>query len=291
MPSCRVTVVVPCFNQGHFLAECLDSLRAQTLTDWRAIVVDDASTDGTTPALCDAQADERVTVIHLATNQGRSLARNAGIELATSEAIFSLDADDALMPEHLALTLPLLQASPEIAVVYTDYALFGVRTGVMRGAPFDAATLYRWQYIFAGSLFRKSAWAQVGGYSDDFRIGNEDWDFWLRVVEAGLRGVYVPKKLLRYRLHEQSWSSTTAHGADRDFRSRLLLLQHHRAGFEQHRATQAFLAETHVREARRLDRAGDRQAAASHWREAVRHRPADLTARWQVFRHPLEPVR
>lgn len=279
-----VTAVIPCFNQGQFLAECIGSLRAQSFGAWHAIVVDDASTDGVTPDLCDSFADSQVTVLHLPTNQGRSLARNAGIERATTEAILSLDADDALELDHLRKTVPLLE-DPRVGMVYTDYRLFGARTGLMRGRPFDLATLYRWQYIFAGSLFRRSAWQATGGYSDDFRIGNEDWDFWLRIAEAGFVGAYVPQPLFRYRLHAQSWSSTGAHGADRDFRSRLLLLEHHREGFERHGMTQEFLAESHAREARRLDACGQRLAAARHWRQVRRLRPLDLKARWQAWRH------
>lgn len=278
MVPARVTAVIPCFNQGKFLAECLDSLRAQRLADWHAVVVDDASTDGETPALCDAQAGPQVTVLHLPTNHGRSLARNVGIQHAKSEAILSLDADDAIEPEHLSQTVPLLLAKEDIGIVYTDYQRFGGRTDQLKGEPFVERNLYFRQYIYAGSLFRRSAWARTRGYSDDFRIGNEDYDFWLTLVEAGYRGVYVPRPLFRYRSHALSWTSSGCHGDDRVYRSRLLLLEHHRAGFERHGATRKFLADTYRAEAQRLAAAGDRQGAAQLWCKVAELQPWNLRA-------------
>jgi glycosyltransferase involved in cell wall biosynthesis len=274
-----VTAVIPCFNHGAFLAECLDSLRAQTVATWRAIVVDDASTDGTTPQLCDAQADDRVQIMHLATNLGRALVRNHGIALAQTEAVLNLDADDTLHPQFFEKTVPPLLADPQIGVVYTDYRIFGAWQGKRVAEPFDVARLYQEQYIGGAALFRRSAWAKTHGYHEDFSIGNEDYDFWLSVVEAGYRGVYVPEQLYNYRMHKTSWSATTAGGDDRVFRSRHALLQHHRAGFEAHGAVHDFEVATYRNEARRLAKAGRRGPARAMWREVLERDPQNWRAR------------
>ncbi len=278
-----VTVVIPCFNHGAFLAECLDSLRAQHWTAWRAIVLDDASTDGVTPELCEIQADERVEIIHLPQNLGRALVRNHGIALATTEAILNLDADDTLHPAFLAKTVPLLLADPQVGVVYTDYRIFGAWQGTRKAEPFDAARLYHEQFIGGAALFRRSAWAKTPGYQEDFSIGNEDYDFWLSLVEAGYRGLYLPESLYNYRMHPQSWSATTSGGTNRVFRSRLALLRHHRAGFEAHGAVTAFELTTYRDEARRLAKAGQRDAARAMWREVLTRDPGDWRARLGVF--------
>lgn len=278
-PPAAVTAVIPCYNQGQFLAECLASLRAQTFGDWAAVVVNDASTDAQTAACCDAVAAANVEIVHLPRNHGRALARNVGIARAQSEAVLSLDADDALDPGFLAATVPLLTAQPEVGIVYTDYALFGQEHGRWKGRPFEVARLYREQYIRAGSLFRKSAWAGTRGYAEAFTIGNEDWDFWLTLVEAGWRGAYVAAPLFRYRVHAASWSGATAmHGGDRAYRSALLLLEHHREGFERHGAVGPFLAWAHRREAERLAALGDRAGARALYREVAALRPWDLVA-------------
>ena len=287
----EVTAVIPCFNQGQYVAECLDSLRAQTMVRWRAILLDDASTDGVSPDLCRKQADERVRVICLEQNHGRSLVRNVGIEAATTEAIFSLDADDCLAPEHFATTVPLLLADPAVGVVYSDYQRFGVRTGLLRGAPFDLRTMYLRQYIWAGSLFRRSAWAKTIGYSDDFRDGNEDYDFFLRIVEAGYRGVYVPKPLFRYRVHATSWSTTQSADDDRVFRSYQRIHEQHRAGFEAQGTSDAFMARIHATESRRLFRVGDVAGAGRMLSLARDHTPDDWRLRFQALRQALPAPR
>ena len=218
-------------------------------------------------------------MLHLPHNHGRALARNAGIARARTEAVLSLDADDALEPGHLAATVPALLADPTTGIVYTDYRLFGQRSGVMRAEPYIERNLYRRQYIFAGSLFRRSLFARTRGYCDEFRIGNEDWDLWLTLVEAGAHAAWVAAPLYRYRLHAQSWSSAAAGSDDADFRSRILLLDHHRAAFDRHGATRAFLAETYRRQAGALQRGGDLERARAAWRQVVRHAPWDLWAR------------
>ena len=275
-----VTAVIPCFNQGRFLRTCLASLEAQTETRWRAIIVDDASTDGETPALCDAEINDRVDVLHLWQNQGRALARNAGIAQATTEAVFNLDADDAVAPELFARMVPQLDV-PEVGMVYCDMQYFGDRTGRWRARPFSLRRLYRQQYIIGASLFRRSAWKMCGGYHGDFTIGNEDWDLWLRIAELGYVGVWVPAPLYRYRMHAASWTAGNDGRDDRVFRSRLALLQHHRGGFSAQDATAAFLADTHAAEARRLAKRGDSEGARHHWQQVAQQRPWDWLARWR----------
>ena len=99
----RISVIVPAYNVAAYLERCLESLKAQQLEDWEAIVVDDCSTDAS-GAIADsyAQADSRFHVIHNSENRGLHLARKTGIEAATGEWAFLLDGDDELAPEFLA---------------------------------------------------------------------------------------------------------------------------------------------------------------------------------------------
>lgn len=287
LESPLVTAIVPCFNQGAFVAESIGSLRAQTMGRWRAILLDDCSTDGVSADLCRAQADDRVRVICCDENQGRSLVRNIGIEAATTEAVFSLDADDRLEPDHFETTVPLLLKAPETGLVYTDYRTFGAADRIMAGEPFAERTMYERQYILAGSLFRRSAWAKTIGYRDDFRDGNEDYDFFLSIIEAGYRGVYVPRPLFRYRIHAQSWSTTQTAADDRVFRSFIRLYEQHRAGFDSHGTTAAFLARAHASESRRLHKQGDRQTARERLQQARAYTPNDWRLWLQAARQVL----
>ncbi len=108
MPD-RISVVIPVYNCGPYLDVCLDSLEAQTLQNWEAILVDDGSTDDS-PARCDAWAarEPRVRVIHQP-NRGVSAARNAGIEAAQGRYLAFVDADDRVEPTFLAVLLKTLR--------------------------------------------------------------------------------------------------------------------------------------------------------------------------------------
>lgn len=102
MQSPVVTVIVPGYDVGPYAAEALDSLRAQTLTDWVAVLVDDASNDDT-GALFDAAAaaDDRFRVVHHRERGGLSAARNTGLDLVRTPLLGFLDADDRYTPHAL----------------------------------------------------------------------------------------------------------------------------------------------------------------------------------------------
>ena len=97
-----LSVVVPVYNAEAHLPACLDSIRAQTFTEWEAILVDDGSKDGSS-RICDeaAKQDPRFRVIHKE-NAGVSNARNDGIEAASGKYLMFIDADDLVTPEYFA---------------------------------------------------------------------------------------------------------------------------------------------------------------------------------------------
>lgn len=96
-----ISVIIPVFNVELFLQSCLESVKAQTLKDFEAIMVDDGSSDSS-GAICDAyaRADNRFRVVHQP-NQGVSAARNRGLDLAKGDYVYFVDADDEMRPEAL----------------------------------------------------------------------------------------------------------------------------------------------------------------------------------------------
>lgn len=109
----KISVVVPAYNVEKYLARCLDSLLAQDFGDWEAVVVDDASTDGT-GALADGYAarDPRVRVVHHEKNQGLHLARRTGVTATTGDYLLFLDGDDELTATMLGQAFSVMQANP-----------------------------------------------------------------------------------------------------------------------------------------------------------------------------------
>ena len=115
MPS--VSVVIPCFNQGHFVDEAVDSVLAQSFDDFEIIIVNDGSTDGHTDRLPEDYPRERARV--LTTNQGLAAARNNGIAAAQGTYILPLDADDRILPGYLEKSVrrePLKRFFPRLAL-------------------------------------------------------------------------------------------------------------------------------------------------------------------------------
>lgn len=97
----KVSVIVPVYNVEKYLCRCIDSILAQTFTDFELLLVDDGSPDNC-PAICDeyAQKDARIQVIHKE-NSGVSMARNAALEIATGEFLTFCDSDDYWKPQWL----------------------------------------------------------------------------------------------------------------------------------------------------------------------------------------------
>ncbi|GAA2068170.1 glycosyltransferase family 2 protein [Microbacterium hatanonis] len=112
MSTPAVTIVVPGYDVAEYAADALDSLRAQTRRDWTAVLVDDASTDGTGEIFADAAAsDPRFRVVTHVHQRGLGAARNAGLDLADTPYLGFLDADDLLTPDALETLLGTLDAS------------------------------------------------------------------------------------------------------------------------------------------------------------------------------------
>ena len=117
----KFSVIVPVYNVADYLKNCVESLLSQNCDDWEIILVDDGSTDGKSPALCDDYAEkhpELVRVIHQA-NGGLGAARNTGIETAKGEYLLFVDSDDTLTPDTLE------QLSAWVEESHADMYVFG----------------------------------------------------------------------------------------------------------------------------------------------------------------------
>ena len=118
----RVSVIIPCFNHGRFLRHAADSVLAQTLADIELIIVDDGSTDDT-PAVLAGLDDRRVRTCRTS-NRGVSAARNAGLDMVRGEFVAFLDADDLWEPDKLARQVAIMDAEPDVTLVFTDLRRF-----------------------------------------------------------------------------------------------------------------------------------------------------------------------
>ncbi|MDQ2701768.1 MAG: glycosyltransferase family 2 protein [Pseudomonadota bacterium] len=208
----RVSVVIPCYDSGATLDEAVQSALAQTWDDLEVVVVDDGSTDPATVALLDGAAWPRTRIIRQA-NAGPAAARNAAIGAATGEYVLPLDADDRIAPTYVEKAHAVLQARPEVGIVYCKAEKFGAASGAWELPAYSIRELAVDNVIFVTSLFRRADWEHVGGFNEQLRHGVEDYDFWLKLVGMGREVVQLEETLFQYRV--QSSSRTTGFSADR----------------------------------------------------------------------------
>lgn len=233
-----ISVVIPCYNQANFLAEAIESVIAQTFTDWEIIIVNDGSPDNTSEvaeALLRKYPHSPIRLMKQA-NGGLAEARNAGIRTARGAFILPLDADDKIEPALLEKAFALLESEPDTAIAYTDVTHFGSAARTIQAAEYDFSLLCENNQLNYCSLYPREAWEQVGGYNANMVWGYEDWEFWIGCGELGFRGQRIPEPLLLYRVKESSMY-TKALQHDEELRARIVM--NHPALYDRHQCQQA----------------------------------------------------
>ena len=210
-----LSIIMPCYNVERYLGDVIESLRAQPLSNWELIAVDDASTDGTAEALeCAAQQDARVKPIHHDRNRGAAEARNAGLARARGEFVWFLDPDDDFEPALLPEALGAFEESG------ADVAVFGCReemfdaTGTLRSArdvlppasgvlagdalhrailDLEESTLYGYAW---NKVYRREA---IGSARFPDVMLAEDLLFNVEVFDRVARAVFIQQPLYHYK--------------------------------------------------------------------------------------------
>jgi glycosyltransferase involved in cell wall biosynthesis len=204
----EVSVVIPAHNAARWLGETLDSVRAQSFTDWECIVVDDGSTDGTR-ALVARHADEPRIRYLFQEKQERAAARNRGIAASSGPLVAFLDADDRWCPEKLAAQVSALRAAPAAGLCYTHARFVDVdgRPLPFRKPPRTIAGLVFPELmrgnvlVIASVVVRRACLDAVGAFDASLPVyGCEDWDLWLRLARR-YPVVAVDEELVLYRRH------------------------------------------------------------------------------------------
>jgi glycosyltransferase involved in cell wall biosynthesis len=217
----RVSVIVACFDDGHFLTDCLDSIHAQTYPDVETILVDDGSRERETVQLLDRLAlDERLTVVRQPENRGPGVARNAGIELATGRYVLPVDADNELVPDAIENLVGQLQnAGEEVGFVYPNLQFFGNRDDYYEAPAFNLHTLLDSNFCDTCSLLDREIFDAGIRYSPEKRMAHEDWQLALDLASMGVRGEAALTKTLRFRKRGWSRGDTAWYGIDGAYRT------------------------------------------------------------------------
>jgi glycosyltransferase involved in cell wall biosynthesis len=208
---------VPAFGVADLIGETLASLQRQSFTDWEAIVVDDGAPDDVAGAVARFAGDGRIRL--LATdNQGVAVARTRAIAAARAPILALLDGDDLYEADYLATMVAAIGEDPRIGFVCCDATVFG--EAVPEGQAYSARAaqvppvtlarvLSREFNVFTAATVRRAAFEGAGGYDPGLRTA-EDFDLWIRILEAGWTARYVPRRLVRYRRRAGSLSAGVA---------------------------------------------------------------------------------
>lgn len=211
----RVSVIMAVYNCESYLAQTLDSVLAQTFTDWECIIVDDASTDGTAAvgqAYAARDSRFKVHVQDRATKKPYPANRNVGLELATGTWVAPLDGDDWWEPWKLEKQLAAVEARPGMvaclgaAWIWSD----GKIVGKIETYPTnEIERMLSIKNITAHSaiLLNRQAVLDVGSYDDRHPFG-EDWDLWLRLMwRYGAQNIAsLNEPVIYYRWHANNIS-------------------------------------------------------------------------------------
>ena len=206
-----ITLIIPLYNAARFIAETLQSVQAQTYTDWECLVIDDGSTDnGAEIVQRIAQADTRIRYVYQS-NAGPSVARNHGLRLAKGDYIQFLDADDWFPPQRFENMLAVYSRTEENVILYSGLCL-GAEDNIHHHMPYSARTNvedidFKCMYggfgrefsFIPGAILFPAAYLKHVQWNEAMRA-SEDWDYYLQLTQQGYTFRNLPEELFVYRL-------------------------------------------------------------------------------------------
>jgi glycosyltransferase involved in cell wall biosynthesis len=214
MSDPTISVIIPAYNVEQYVAETIESLKAQTFEDYEAIIVNDGSSDHTENAIKPFLDDPRLHYIYQQ-NAGAAEARNTALKVAKGKWIALLDADDIWLPTKLEEQIALTQSDPLANIVYSNVIIF-----YMDGRQIEAfiesdlpdgditAALYARNCVWASSAFvRSEDLRKIGGFTNQKLV--EDYDTWLKLAHHGIRAKKCIGPTVKYRVRPGSQVSAS----------------------------------------------------------------------------------
>ena len=199
-----MSIVIPCFDDGAFLAEAVASVESAVSVPYELIVVNDGSGEDQTLETLDCLRRAGYRIIDQE-NRGLAGARNRGIREASCSLYLPLDADNRLRPGFVEAALDVLERDPTVMAVYGDRTEFGLRSGRVTVDVPDLNRLLCGNYIDACAVIRREAWLACGGYDAQMPVqGMEDWDLWVSMLERDLTLHRLDLETFEYRVRRDS---------------------------------------------------------------------------------------
>ncbi len=208
-----VSVLLPVYNADRYIAQAIESILNQTLTNFELLIIDDGSTDGSAQILqAYAAQDQRIRLL-VRENRGLISTLNEMLQQAKGEFLARMDADDLSLPDRLQQQVQFLQQHPEVVCVGGAFDLIDPQGRTVQWIPMPQSNAEIQQMLLIGrtiinhpcALIRRSALLQIGGYDPEMRTV-EDLDMLLKLGEIG-ELANLPEVVLKYRFHPNSVSA------------------------------------------------------------------------------------
>jgi glycosyltransferase involved in cell wall biosynthesis len=215
----RVDVIVPCYNYGHFLRQCVESILAQLGVDVRVLIIDDTSPDNTPDVATElVQQDARVEYRRHASNQGHISTYNEGIDWASGEYMLLLSADDVLIPGSLYRAVDLMERHPKVGLTYgqavntPDPSKEAVKSLQIANCKVESGASFLKQSCVEGmnlvptptAVVRTRLQKSIGHYRRDLPH-TADMEMWLRFAAHSWVGMFDSFQAY-YRIHGTNMS-------------------------------------------------------------------------------------
>jgi glycosyltransferase involved in cell wall biosynthesis len=195
-----VSIIIPVYNYGQFLGAAIDSVMKQSYRPIEVIIVDDGSTDNTSDI---AHSYEDVQYVYQP-NQGVAVARNTGISKARGKFIAFLDADDTWHPDKLEIQIRHLIEHPDIGINICKIQNF-FEPGISLGPKIISALHENDQIGMPTIVTYRDIFDKIGCYDPRYKV-SEDFDWFIRAKDAGIKMAILPDILLNRRIHNHNLS-------------------------------------------------------------------------------------
>jgi len=214
MGNPKVTVLMPVYNGETYLAEAIESILNQTFADFEFVIIDDGSTDNTWDILTNFH-DSRIRLVTNNHNMGITKTLNKGLQLARSNYVARMDADDICVPKRLQRQKAFLDENLNFAMVGSWIEIIDEIGRKIKRINFPIVSyLLRWRLLYTNTfvhsavMFRKNAVLGIGGYLDNYRHA-EDYDLWSR-LSTHWEVANIPAVLVSWRFCKESISVINA---------------------------------------------------------------------------------
>ena len=230
-----VSIIIPCYNHGCYLAEALESVQQQTYPYWECVVVNDASQDDTIAVTQRFLVqDDRFRLLNKPHNEGLAAARNSGIAATTGPYILPLDADDKIAPTYLEEGVAILNRYKQVNIVYSNVYQFGNLNTLVERPNFNIKMLAVQNQFHCSAIYRRSSFNKTEGYRTNMIYGYEDWDLWLQMIKKNADCYKIPKPLVYLRSKADSMYLQLTEHAQKELAMRALLRTNNPDFFKKH---------------------------------------------------------